>query len=172
MLSGDIPPQLGQLKSLKVLSLRDSKLTGSIPVELGQLDKLEVLKLSNNKLTGNIPVEVGNLVNLKDLWLQRNEGLIRIKPTVSVTNTDLQNNRCKYSVDVLEQNIEENHLDENILVCTQTLTPEFCVKYILNLVVESGGEESYTLDVDYILRHQKHITEKELSALITALKNS
>jgi hypothetical protein len=83
---------------------------------------------------------------------------------MKVTNTDLLANRNKYSVDILEQNIE--HLDGKILLATQTLTPEFCVKYILDLDIESGGEESYIFDVCYIVGFQKHITEKELEKLI------
>jgi len=85
---------------------------------------------------------------------------------MNVTNSDLLNNRYHYSVDILEQNIEKNHLDEKIMVSTQKLTPEFCVKYILNLDIEGGGEESYTLDICYILSKQPHITEKELTDLI------
>ena len=85
---------------------------------------------------------------------------------MKVTNTDLLNNRYKYSIDILEHNIVENHLDEKILLATQTLTPEFCVKYILDLDIEGGGEESYIFDVCYILQFQKHITKKELKDLI------
>ena len=85
---------------------------------------------------------------------------------MKVTNTDLLNNKNKYSIDILEKNIVENHLDEKILLATQTLTPEFCVKYILDLDIEGGGEESYIFDVCYILSFQKHITEKELTDLI------
>ena len=55
---------------------------------------------------------------------------------MKVTNTDLLNNRYKYSIDILEQNIVENHLDAKILLATQNLTPEFCVKYILDLDIE------------------------------------
>ena len=90
---------------------------------------------------------------------------------MKVTNTDLLNNRYKYSIDVLEENIVENHLDEKILLATQTLTPEFCVKYILDLDIEGGGEESYIFDICYILSFQKHITEKELQDLITISDN-
>jgi len=86
---------------------------------------------------------------------------------MKVTNTDLLNNRYKYSIDVLEENIVKNHLDEKILLATQTLTPEFCVKYILDLDIEGGGEESYIFDICYILSFQKHITEKELMDLIS-----
>ena len=83
-----------------------------------------------------------------------------------VTDTDLLANRNKYSIDILEKNIE--HLDKKILLATQTLTPEFCVKYILDLDIEGGGEESYIFDVCYILEFQKHITEKELQDLINS----
>ena len=47
-----------------------------------------------------------------------------------------------------------------IIVNTQTLTIDFCVKYILDLDIEGGGEEAYIFDVCYILGFQKHITEK------------
>lgn len=85
---------------------------------------------------------------------------------IKVTNTDLLKNKYKYSIDILERNIVENHLDEKILLATQKLTPEFCVKYILDLDIEGGGEESYIFDVCYILEFQKHITKKELKDLI------
>ena len=84
---------------------------------------------------------------------------------MKVTNTDLLANRNRYSIDILEKNIK--HLDEKILLATQTLTAEFCVKYILDLDIEGGGEESYIFDVCYISEFQKHITEKELQDLIT-----
>ncbi len=86
-----------------------------------------------------------------------------MKITTKLTNTDLLNN--KYSIHILEENVE--HLDEKLLLTTQTLTPEFCTKYILDLDIESGGEETYIFDVCYILRYQKHITRKELLNLIT-----
>ena len=84
---------------------------------------------------------------------------------MKVTNTDLLKNKHKYSIEVLEENIE--HLDKKILLATQKLTPEFCVNYILDLDIESGGEESYIFDICYILEFQKHITEKELRDKIT-----
>ena len=85
---------------------------------------------------------------------------------MKVTNSDLLANKYKYSIEILEQNIVENHLDEKILLATQTLTPEFCVKYILDLDIDNGGEESYIFDICYIVGFQKHITEDELAKLI------
>ena len=65
----------------------------------------------------------------------------------------------KYNIDVLEQNV--SHLNKKYLICTQILNAEFCVKYILDLDIDSGSEDSYLFDKIYILEHQPHITEKE-----------
>ena len=58
MLSGPIPPELGQLDRLRDLRLNDNQLTGTVPVELAQLEDLEDLRLGNNQLTGCVPQEL------------------------------------------------------------------------------------------------------------------
>jgi hypothetical protein len=66
----------------------------------------------------------------------------------------------KYDIVTLEYNIDRLCL--RTLLTTQKLTPEFCVKYILNY--EEHGmcvEDSYICDSD-ILLYQEHITQKEL----------
>ena len=47
------------------------------------------------------------------------------------------------------------------MLCTQILTADFCVKYILNLDIDDGSEDSYLFDKNYILKKQSHITEKD-----------
>jgi len=79
------------------------------------------------------------------------------KEIVKVTNRSLYIH--KYSMDVLEQNI--NNLNTKSLLSTQILTPEFCVKYILDLDIDNGSEDSYIFDKNYILKKQPHITESE-----------
>ena len=66
----------------------------------------------------------------------------------------------KYDIVTLEYNIDRLCL--RTLLTTQKLTPEFCVKYILN--DEEHGmcvEDSYLFDED-ILKFQEHITQKDL----------
>ena len=75
----------------------------------------------------------------------------------TITNKDLFNN--KYSIDILEKNI--NMLNKKIILFTQTLTAEFCVKYILDLDIDSGSEDSYIFDKNYILESQPHISNEE-----------
>ena len=54
-LSGVIPPGLGNLPGLEVLSLSGALLSGPIPPELGSLPNLTSLSLSGNRITGAIP---------------------------------------------------------------------------------------------------------------------
>ena len=72
-LSGEIPPELGNLSNLKVLDLFENKLSGETPSELGNLSNLQVLRLYSNGLGGSIPSELGNLTSLEWLYLGDNQ---------------------------------------------------------------------------------------------------
>ena len=72
-ISGELPPELGNLSRLKILSLTGNPLMGAIPEELGRLVNLEYLNLQSNQLTGGIPSKFGNLSNLESLNLSVNE---------------------------------------------------------------------------------------------------
>ncbi len=86
-LGGSIPPELGKLSNLRSLGLNFNRLTGSIPPELGNLTNLEVMFLNHNILTGSIPPELGNLTNLSILSLQRNQLTGSIPPELgNLTN--------------------------------------------------------------------------------------
>ena len=81
-LTGTIPPELGSLSNIEHLTLEYNQLTGAIPPELGNLAKLRTLYLHNNELTGVIPAEFGNLAELKNLRLQNNQLTGAIPPTL------------------------------------------------------------------------------------------
>ena len=72
-LSGEVPPELGNLANLQSLDLESNDLNGEIPPELGSLSNLEWLSLGGNALSGEIPAELGNLSNLTALGLSYNE---------------------------------------------------------------------------------------------------
>jgi len=74
-----------------------------------------------------------------------------------INDQDLR--KKKYSIDVLEQNID--NLSISTVLNTQILTPEFCVKYILNEEYASCVEETYICDFD-VLQRQPHIKSYEL----------
>ena len=71
-LSGQIPPELGDLPALKWLWLDSNELSGSIPAELGNLGSLDELRLDKNSLSGSIPPELGRLAHLVHLRLHEN----------------------------------------------------------------------------------------------------
>ena len=79
-LTGEIPPELGGLSNLTYLYLNSNQLTGEIPPELGGLSNLTWLYLSSNRLTGEIPPELGGLSNLTELYLYGNQLTGEIPP--------------------------------------------------------------------------------------------
>ncbi|WP_132011654.1 hypothetical protein [Flavobacterium sp. 90] len=71
-LNGFIPPEIGQLKYLKFLSIRDNKLSGTIPEEIGKLIDVEILALDANKLSGNLPKGIYDLKSLIYIYVNNN----------------------------------------------------------------------------------------------------
>ncbi len=71
-MTGNIPPEIGNLTYLNKLNFYNNNLYGDVPPEIGNLIYLTELDLSFNNLTG-IPYEIGNLLNLTHLILWRNE---------------------------------------------------------------------------------------------------
>ena len=72
-LSGEIPGELDNLFHLEDTILAHNELSGEIPPELGDLANLEFLGLNDNKLNGEIPPELGNLANLERLMIDGNQ---------------------------------------------------------------------------------------------------
>ncbi|XP_042059245.1 receptor kinase-like protein Xa21 [Salvia splendens] len=70
--SGDIPSSLGEAESLETLSLAHNNLQGSIPPSLQNLRGLLSLNLSNNNLSGSIPSSLETLRYLKQFDVSRN----------------------------------------------------------------------------------------------------
>ena len=72
-LSGEIPPEIGNLTNLIGLDLMVNQLSGEITSSIENLTNLYFLGLTGNQLTGEIPSEIGNLTNLERLYLYDNQ---------------------------------------------------------------------------------------------------
>uniref|UniRef100_M8ASX6 LRR receptor-like serine/threonine-protein kinase ERL1 n=1 Tax=Aegilops tauschii TaxID=37682 RepID=M8ASX6_AEGTA len=72
-LSGQIPDEIGDCWSLKMLNLSSNNLEGDIPFSISKLKHLENLILKNNQLVGVIPSTLSQLPNLKILDLAQNK---------------------------------------------------------------------------------------------------
>tara|TARA_Y100001970_G_scaffold137457_1_gene169163 strand:+ start:4106 stop:4774 length:669 start_codon:yes stop_codon:yes gene_type:complete len=81
-LTGNIPPEIGNLTNLTTLRLHENQLTGNIPSEIGNLINLQRLDLYRNQLTGDIPSEIGDLTNLRILSLYDNQLTGEIPPVI------------------------------------------------------------------------------------------
>ncbi|CAI5723925.1 hypothetical protein KXD40_001091 [Peronospora effusa] len=71
-LQGDIPVEVGTLRSLKRMDLSCNDLTGAIPRQIGACKSLQELNLYQNALSGTLPKELGKLQSLRTLQLQHN----------------------------------------------------------------------------------------------------
>ena len=105
-LTDSIPPQIGNLTNLTVMSIVDNpSLTGAIPKELANLVNLTHLNLSNNNLTGDLPSTLGYLTDVETetgmyklayLNLSNNQltgDLYRLRLLGGLTHLDLSHNQ-------------------------------------------------------------------------------
>jgi hypothetical protein len=74
-----------------------------------------------------------------------------------ITDSDLCNE--KYSIEVLTKHI--HYLNKKVVLSTQKLTAQFCIKFILDTAIESGNKDSTFYTKNNILRRQQHITSEE-----------
>ena len=65
----------------------------------------------------------------------------------------------QYCIAVLTMHM--HYLNKKVVLNTQHLTADFCVRFILDMDIESGSEDSYCYDKNHILSRQKHITSEE-----------
>ena len=102
LLSGRIPPEMGALTGLRVLSFRINRLTGGIPVELTSLAELRTLDLHGNRLSGDIPPEIAQLSKLEYLELHANnfDGVIpwELGELTSLTRLELGSNELSGAI--------------------------------------------------------------------------
>ncbi|KAK2427379.1 putative LRR receptor serine/threonine-protein kinase [Trifolium repens] len=69
---GEIPIELGNTISLRLLAMEHNYLEGMIPTSFGMFQRIESLSLSGNNLSGDIPTSIGNLSRLYELRLHKN----------------------------------------------------------------------------------------------------
>jgi len=86
-----------------------------------------------------------------------------------LTDHDLIANRNSYSIDVLEKNIDRLSLKP--ILYTQHLTPEFCVKYIIDNDEHASCGEEADISKYAVARAQPHISIQELDDAFRYLHN-
>ncbi|MDE2823786.1 MAG: hypothetical protein OXK79_09805 [Chloroflexota bacterium] len=96
-LSGELPPDLGNLSRLQTLYITDGQLEGELPPELRNLSGLEVLSFGGNRLCGEVPSELRDLTELRVLNLSGNQLIGEVPSWLarlsSLETLDLSNNQ-------------------------------------------------------------------------------
>ncbi|CAN0877175.1 Probable inactive receptor kinase At3g08680 [Linum grandiflorum] len=93
-LSGPIPPDIVSIPSLKFLYLQRNNFSGEFPSSVSP--KLTALDLSFNSFSGRIPESVQNLTRLAALYLQNNSITGDLKPLEQLPNLKLLNLSFNY----------------------------------------------------------------------------
>ena len=70
---GELPAEIGELKHLKELTLKNTLISGKLPESICNLTELKKLNLSTSKLNGDVPENLKNLKNLEYLDLSWNK---------------------------------------------------------------------------------------------------
>ena len=65
-LSGNIPTELGLLKSITEITIGGTEVSSEIPTEFGMLGALTSLNLRQNDLSGSVPSELGQIEGLSE----------------------------------------------------------------------------------------------------------
>ncbi|KAL7592956.1 hypothetical protein Lser_V15G32444 [Lactuca serriola] len=97
-LQGTIPPEWGVTR-LQDISILGNRISGEIPPELGNITTLTRLDFEANYLSGTIPPELGKLYNLKHLMLSSNRFTGRLPPALGQLGnlTNFRINECNFS---------------------------------------------------------------------------
>ena len=71
-LMGRIPESINKIRSLRTMSISNTKFNGTIPSTIGDHKSMILLDLSNNQFSGEIPSELGLINSLENLILKNN----------------------------------------------------------------------------------------------------
>ncbi|WZZ72970.1 hypothetical protein YC2023_084340 [Brassica napus] len=126
------------MKSLRILVLRNNNLTGTIPSDIGEFSNLEQVDLSFNQLHGPIPASLFNLNQLTHLFLGNNtlNGSLPTQKSQSLSDIDVSYNDLSGSLppwvslpnlklNLVANNFTLKYLDKRVLLGLKCLQKNF-----------------------------------------------
>jgi len=112
-IEGNIPESIGNIKTLKSISVHHTHVEGTIPDSIGNLSNLQTIKFHDTNLSGPIPSSFKNLSNLKILTLNNT----KIEGSVPEEFKSLKLAECSLG----NSNICNNIADSNAPECIASL---------------------------------------------------
>ncbi|XP_016483268.1 putative LRR receptor-like serine/threonine-protein kinase At1g06840 isoform X2 [Nicotiana tabacum] len=82
-ITGTIPKEIGNIKTLELLLLNGNQLSGSLPEELGYLPNLNRIQIDQNHISGPLPVSFANLKKTEHFHMNNNSISGQIPPELS-----------------------------------------------------------------------------------------
>jgi Leucine-rich repeat (LRR) protein len=153
-LTGNLPPELGNLANLQRFYLGNNQLSGSLPSEWSTLVNLQWLYLDNNQLSGNLPPEWSNLANLQTLFLNSNQVSGNLSPEWSqlanLQTLYLYNNQLSGSLPPewgQLANLQTLYLKDNQL--SGSIPPEWSKMASLQRLYLSNNQLNGTISSDF-----------------------
>uniref|UniRef100_A0A0D3G915 non-specific serine/threonine protein kinase n=1 Tax=Oryza barthii TaxID=65489 RepID=A0A0D3G915_9ORYZ len=86
-LTGNIPKEIGNITTLKLILLNGNQLSGLLPDEIGNLQSLTRLQVDQNHLSGAIPKSFANLRSVKHLLVDNNNLSGPLPPELAVAKS-------------------------------------------------------------------------------------
>ncbi|XP_044495326.1 LRR receptor-like serine/threonine-protein kinase GHR1 [Mangifera indica] len=152
-ITGVIPNNIGDFKSLKFLDISDNLFSSPLPQGIGKLESLLNLSLAGNNLSGFVPNSVSGLVSIQSLDLSRNSFSGSLPKSLSRLNNlvylNLSSNRFSKTIPKgfelisglqvldLQGNMLDGHLDENFFLLTNVSHVDFSG----NMLVSSSSQK-------------------------------
>jgi hypothetical protein len=141
-LNGQIPSTIGHLINLEYLDLSYNQINGQIPSTIGHLTNLEYLYLYSNQINGSIPLEIGNLKSLAGLYLEYNN-------LTSHIPKEIGNLKSLYSL-LLSHNNLIGHIPTQIGNLHSLISLDLSHNFISGEPIEHGNvEKVWSLDISY-----------------------
>lgn len=117
-LSGKLPEDLGSCTELQNLNLQENNFSSEIPPSLFSLNKLIRLSLSNNSFSGGISPEFNKLTQLKTMLLRNNQltgSLPELNDLTILSDFDVSSNNLTGSIPKFFQRFSSNNFTGNSL---------------------------------------------------------
>lgn len=165
-ISGKLPDNLEDFKSLEYLDISDNQFSSSLPSEIGKLVSLKNLSFAGNNFSGSIPDTVSGLASIRSLDMSRNSlsgplpsSLMRLGSLVHLnlslngfTKSIPKGFELMTQLDVLDfhGNMLEGELDPEFLL----LTTASHVDLSGNLLVSSAkGQQKFLVGISSSVKH-------------------
>ncbi|XP_015959345.1 LRR receptor-like serine/threonine-protein kinase GHR1 [Arachis duranensis] len=163
-ISGKLPGNIGDLKSLEFLDISNNLFSSSLPSGVGSLGSLQNLSLAGNNFSGRIPDSISAMASLQSLDLSRNSfsGVLPVSLTklANLVSLNLSHNGFTGKIPKgfeqmstlenldLHANLLDGHLDVEFMLLSSASYVDFSEN-----MLESDNSEKFLQRISESIKH-------------------